>query len=314
MNTTPCLVTGGAGFIGGALTKKLLEYGALVNVIDNKCEDEIVCKDVRDVWQMDSEFYNTFLVQPGYVFHLAALTEVMESYKRPHDYYETNVLGTLNILEMCKKHRKSIKGVLIVSSDKAYGIQNNISFCEDDRLNRGHDPYSNSKRYADELAQDYARIYGLPITIVRSGNVFGPGQRNRTTLITSVIDCILHSKSIIVHKGYWDAVREWLYIDDVVDAYIHLIQEKVDYPNIVNISFGVQASTKYIIAKIQHLMKAKPEIVEIELAHKRDKYQSLNCHKFRNLMREHYRRTDIDTALARTIEWHEELFDKGVSL
>lgn len=202
------LVTGHKGFIGSKIAQRVSDGGGIVIGLD-RCR----C-DVGDYEQVARIFDRD---RPQVVFHLAAQTEVGRSFERPYETYRTNVTGTLNVLECCR--RWPVESAVFASSDKAYG-NGPIPYREDQFLQDDADVYSMSKRMADQLCQHYARTYDMPVRVLRCANVYGPGQTNGTTLITSSIRRWMLGEKPVIHGGCKFHTREWLYVDDAVDAYV----------------------------------------------------------------------------------------------
>jgi CDP-glucose 4,6-dehydratase len=151
---------------------------------------------------------------------------------------ENNVLSTLNILELCRIHK--VKRVLLASSDKVYGEHSkkeleSLPFKENYAL-RGLDIYSASKVCADTLAQAYAYQYKIHIAVLRCCNIYGPGDRNFTRLIPRTIMLLLSNKAPVIKVGHEQVLREYLYVDDAVRAYIFMAEnlEKYYGPNYRN--------------------------------------------------------------------------------
>lgn len=212
------LITGGAGFLGSALGSALQKLGASVDVLDIKdperwdvatlgCVDQFMCR------------------RPDIVFHLAAQTEVRKADDNPHLTYRTNVHGTLNVLEACREYRP--EAIVIASTDKVYGDQEG-PVTESSRFLTNADIYSASKRLADDMAQDYARVYKLPLRVLRCANTYGPGQKNTTTLITNSLNKLMKKELPVLYADSQETVREWLYIDDAVQAYILMASDAAE--------------------------------------------------------------------------------------
>ena len=228
LNIKNVLVTGGAGFIGSHLVNKLIEKGHKVIVIDNLSsgrKENLNPKvkfykiDVRD-----KNIYKIFEKEnPNVVFHLAAQPLVDEAYKNPFLAIETNVMGTVNVLEACRK-KGSMDSIVVVSSDKAYGKSKELPYKEHFPL-KGDHPYDASKSAADLIAQTYFSTYGLPIVITRFSNVFGPGDLNFSRIIPGAIKAVIKNKEFLIRSD-GKMIREYTYVKDIADGCIKLIENK----------------------------------------------------------------------------------------
>lgn len=308
------LVTGGAGFIGSHLVHKLKELMSRPVSLDSNgmsCPD--IFSDVVDVDLLRVNFRN---LRPQVVFHLAAQTEVLRSYEEPWLTWQTNVTGTLNVLECCR--RFDVESVIVASSDKAYGspIEDRLDIggCKEaqlEGLKHNADPYSSSKRAADELAQDYLRWYNLPIKIIRCANTYGPGQTNATTLITNTISRLLRGEEPVIHAGREHVKREWLYIDDAVNAYLRLGASNLTGP--FNVGSGYRLSTTKVVESIAANMGMLSVRANLETTGQQPEYrrvqqigdQGLNSTKFRTAFPD-WTTTPFADGLRRTITWHRE--------
>lgn len=220
------LITGGAGFIGSHLANELIKQGNKVVIIDNlssgRKEDinrkaKFYKTDVRD-----KKIYEIFKKEkPKIVFHLAAQPLVEDCYNNPFSAIETNVMGTVNVLETCRKLRNT-ESIVVVSSDKAYGKAEKLPYKEDSPL-RGDHPYDVSKSAADLIAKTYFTTYGLPVVITRFSNVFGPGDLNFSRIIPGAIESIIKNKEFLIRSD-GKMIREYTYIKDIVAGCIKLAQ------------------------------------------------------------------------------------------
>jgi nucleoside-diphosphate-sugar epimerase len=308
-----CLITGGAGFIGRTLRKKLIELGAHTWCVDIK---DGYHSDVRSIESLGIIFESS---KPDYVFHLAALTEVAQSYTYPREYYNTNILGTLNVLEMCRL-TESVKRIVCASSDKAYGERSEytLPYREGDTLLPALDPYSNSKRLMDELCTDYRRMYTLPLRTLRCANTYGPGQTNETTLITNTVLRLMHGECAVAHTGSMQKEREWLYIDDAVSAYLMAGVCDINCWSVWNVGSGYRATPVEIIKKIMSIV-CVDRLIEIDdTPIKRTGNQRLDNRLYSTLINaaftavgEQHEFTDLNTGLAKTIEWYQGEYSNG---
>lgn len=226
------LVTGSTGFKGVWLTKILQKFGA--NVIGYSLENEstkelynlsgivnstkVINGDVRDFEKLYKIFKEN---KPEIVFHLAAQPLVIESYKNPILTYETNVMGTVNLLE-CIRQTDSVKSVINITTDKVY--QNNEwewGYRENDRLN-GFDPYSNSKSCSELITESYIKSFfynsNVSISTARAGNVIGGGDFSENRIIPDCIRNSLDKKSIIIRNPL--SIRPYQHVLDPLYAYL----------------------------------------------------------------------------------------------
>ena len=246
------LVTGGDGFVASHLIKSLIDNGAVVvaNVLYKKPVStlEIIRRKeeknsfiLPDVEECDSLNFNELRRlcdrhQIDTIFHLSASSIVSDTANAPFSAIENNVMGTVNILEIARINK--IPRVLIASSDKSYGDHandrlENIPYKENYAL-RGLDVYSASKVCADVLAQTYSYQFKLPVIVARSCNIFGPGDLNFSRLMPKTIMCLLDKKPPVIHQGNENVLREYIYIDDVVRAYMFLMEKVKSYYGIDN--------------------------------------------------------------------------------
>lgn len=221
------LVTGGAGFIGSHLTDELIKQNHRVVVVDNLSsgkKENINAKakfykaDVRS-----KRIYEIFKKEKlKIVFHLAAQPLVDEAYKNPFSTIETNVMGTVNVLESCRKKR-DLESIVVVSSDKAYGKAKELPYNEHSPL-RGDHPYDASKSAADLIAQTYFSTYGLPVVITRFSNVFGPRDFNFSRIIPGALESIIKNKELLIRSD-GKMIREYTYVKDIVNGCVKLAQK-----------------------------------------------------------------------------------------
>lgn len=240
------LVTGGDGFVASHLVKSLIEKNAVVvvtvrhkrpvrtlNLISTP-EDRIRFEpDIEDCDLLNFDALRRLCDrhQIDTIFHLAASAIVYDAANSPVSTLENNVMGTLNVLEVARINK--IPRVLIVSSDKSYGDHatdpsEGLPYHEDYAL-RGLDIYSTSKACADIIAQTYVYQFKLPVVVARACNIFGPGDLNFSRLIPRTSMCLLMEKPPIINSGNENILREFIYISDVVDAYLLLLESVKDY-------------------------------------------------------------------------------------
>ncbi len=222
------IVTGGAGFIGSHLTELLLEKGFEVLVIDNLSGGwlknlKTVQKhpnfsfqevDIRDKQKMADIFAEN---SPDWIFHLAALADIVPSIEKPRDYFETNVLGTFNVLECAKKAK--VKRFIYAASSSCYGLAQEFPTPETAKIDPQY-PYALTKYLGEETVMHWAQVYSLPALSLRFFNVYGPRART-TGAYGAVFGVFLGQK--LNHKPYTivgngEQTRDFTYVTDVADA------------------------------------------------------------------------------------------------
>ncbi len=225
----PVLVTGASGLVGSWLVRKLIELEAdVVCVIRDWVPQSelILARSVDRVKLVCGDVCNRSLLERAIgeyeintVFHLAAQTVVGVANRNPVSTFETNIGGTWNLLEACRRS-STVKSIVLASSDKAYGDQITLPYTEGMPL-AGKHPYDVSKSCADLLAQSYAATYQLPVAITRCGNFYGGGDLNWNRLVPGTIRSILRGQRPIIRSdGHYR--RDYFYVEDGVAAYLLL--------------------------------------------------------------------------------------------
>jgi CDP-glucose 4,6-dehydratase len=284
------LVTGGAGFIGSHLVENLVTFGADVLVIDIKIEPESyflqhklkkLCKlnlvDIRDKKAIRNYFAKHKI---DYIFHLAAEPIVEKAYENPVNTFETNIMGTINLLEEVRRNKK-IKGIIVASSDKAYG-KSDKAYMEDFPL-KGDHPYDVSKSCMDLICQAYCKTYETPVVITRFGNVYGEGDLHFDRIIPGVCKAIIKNKTLKIRSN-GKYVRDYLYVDDVVDGYIFLLKNfNKTLGGAFNFSSKDALSVLELVRKAEKVLDVKINCKILNTAKNEIPYQHLNDSKIRKL-------------------------------
>ena len=255
MKITKSVVTGGAGFIGSNLTNKLLDMGHKVIVLDNfvsgkrsnlsrhnKKNLKIVNIDISKSENLDKYFKKV-----DYVFHLAALAEIIPSFKNPEKYFNNNVIGTLNVLNAAKKTK--IKKMIYAASSSCYGAPKKFPTSEKDKIDLKH-PYAVTKFVGEELVMRYALMFNMPNISFRFFNVYGP-RLNVSNQYSAVIGNFLSqtkSKKALTVVGDGKQTRDFIHVDDLINAFIKIIKSKFEN-KIYNLGSGKRTSIN-TIAKI----------------------------------------------------------------
>lgn len=318
---TPVLVTGCTGLIGSWLCKEIINRKTNVVglirdwvpksvLIDDRYIDEmnIVRGDINDFQTME-RIINEYEIEV--VFHLAAQTIVETANRNPLSTFESNIKGTWNILEACRRV-STVKKIIIASSDKAYGDQPVLPYYEDMPLQGTH-PYDVSKSCADLIAKTYHTTYGTPVCITRCGNFYGGGDLNFNRLVPGTIRTLLNGEPPVIRSD-GSYIRDYFYVEDGVHAYLHLA-EKMDDENILgeafNFSNELQISVLEMVKKIISLMdKENIEPRVLNTATNEIIHQSLSAKKARKMLNWAPAHT-LDEALERTIEWYMKFFEES---
>jgi len=276
------IVTGCAGFIGWKVSEMLLDFGKEVIGIDNLNDaydvrlkewrlNQLLPRDKFKFYKLDIsqketifDFFNQINANSSdAIINLAARAGVRQSLENPWVYYETNAIGTLNLLECCKNH--GIKKFVLASTSSLYGNHNKIPFSEDDDTNRPLSPYAASKKAAETLCFTYHHLYGLDITIFRYFTVYGPAGRPDMSIFR-FIKWILEDQPLIIY-GDGSQSRDFTYVDDIARGTI-LGLKSLGY-EIINLGSDSPHSLMEIINIIEDLTGKKTEI-KYEPFHKAD--------------------------------------------
>ena len=227
------LVTGHTGFKGTWLCFLLKKMGAevygyalepeetsLFNILNMDNEITSIIGDIRDYQKLLKVFED---IKPEFVFHLAAQPLVRESYNDPLYTYETNVMGTVNLLECIRLNKNYVKSVINVTTDKVYANKEdeNIAYREDELLD-GHDPYSNSKSCSELVTHSYKKSFfndsNVRVSTARAGNVIGGGDFAKDRIIPDCIRAVLNNENIIVRNPY--SIRPYQHVLEALFAYL----------------------------------------------------------------------------------------------
>lgn len=231
-------ITGCTGFLGSWLTAALLELGAeVVGLIRQKEPDSELVRSglIRRVEQVSGELLDYELLRRTLVdcridtvFHLAGQTIVGVANREPVDTFETNIRGTWLLLEAVRQ-TPTVRGVVVASSEKAYGEQQNLPYSEEYPL-QGRHPYEVSKSCADLIAQSFAHTYGQAIAVTRCSNLYGGGDLNWNRLIPGTIRSILGGERPVIRSD-GSFRRDYLYVADAVRGYL-MLAEKLTEPGV----------------------------------------------------------------------------------
>ena len=310
-------VTGATGIVGSWLVRELLAQGASVAVLirDADPQSELLRSGdlqrctvfngtVEDLWTLERAIS---LHEAEYVFHLAAQTIVGVAHRNPFTTFETNVRGTYNLLEATRLHSSLVRGVIVASSDKAYGEVDALPYVESMPL-RGRHPYEVSKSCTDLIAASYWHTYDVPVTVARCGNIYGGGDLNWSRIVPGTIRSILRKERPTLRSD-GTFRRDYIYVKDVARAYMLLGEHACDAAvrgEAFNFSDESPLSVLDIVNAIRRLMGSdlEPDVRNVAQGEIRDQF--LSAAKARDTLR--WRATyDLDTALGETIAWYRAL-------
>lgn len=307
-------VTGCTGVLGSWLTLALVDRGAQVVglLYDEDPRSELARSgylgritvargSVTDLPLME-RILHSFEIEV--VFHLAAQALVTIANRDPLSTLETNVRGTWNVLEAVRRSGK-VAGVVIASSDKAYGDQESLPYEEESPL-MGRHPYDVSKSCADLIALSYAHTYGLPIGITRCGNLFGGGDLHWDRIVPGTIRSALRGESPIIRSD-GSFKRDYIYVKDAVSGYL-LLAEKTGDPSIRGQAYNFGHDKPLTVLEIvREILNAcgradlEPLILNEARYEIRDQYLDSSKARTRLGWKPAY---SLPDALAETVEWY----------
>jgi UDP-glucose 4-epimerase len=300
-------VTGGAGFIGSNLTRRLVSEGHEVVVFDDLSSGLI-----SNVDQSSCSFVNASITNPQAlqaalkdcqtIFHLAARGSVPRSIKNPLATHAVNATGTLNVLEVA---RSSGAHVIFSSSSSVYG--RNMQLPKDESMWLGPmTPYAASKLAAEGYVQAYASAYKVPTTLLRFFNVFGPRQRpdhEYAAVLPKWIWLAMQGKAIDVY-GDGSASRDFTYVDTILDIAMTAMNEKVLTEGATNLAYGNRI---FLRDAIEMLKKRFPDLHVNYMAERLgDVKESQNAPELLNRLFPQVQPKEFETALTETIKWLQE--------
>lgn len=273
-------ITGGAGFIGSSLSKKLLEEENKVVTIDNFCDFynpkikennikefegnanyKIYRADIRDR-QAIKQIFNENKID--IVMHLAAMAGVRPSIENPVLYQEVNCMGTQNILEEMKAH--DIKNLVMASSSSVYGNCKEVPFREDMVVDFAISPYAATKKANEGMTHVYHKLFNMNVMMLRFFTVYGPKQRPDLA-INKFTRLMLENKEIPMF-GDGTTSRDYTYIDDIVDGIIRSCEYTMNNQNvyeILNIGNSSPVSLKEMINTIGQALRVEPQIKQLPM-------------------------------------------------
>jgi UDP-glucose 4-epimerase len=298
------LVTGGAGFLGAALARRLVAGGARVSVIDDFStgRPEAV-PDGSTVVQgsiTDTETVGPLVAQHPWIFHLAA-RGIIASTRSPREDFETNAAGTLNLLLAARECR--VERLVYASSASIYGNPRTLPIKEEDGV-AALSPYAVSKLCGEQYCLAFYESYGVPAAIVRYSNVYGPGQRWDNPycgVVTKFLASVAAGRPMPIH-GDGQQTRDFTFIEDAVDATLIAATHPRAEGEVFNVGTGIETSVIQLARAIALALGAEPSVEHID---RRDidniRRRALNIEKIRRMLR-WSPQVALETGLRRTAE------------
>ncbi len=314
------LVTGADGFIGSHLVEALLgeccdvkafvfynsfNTNGWIDTFSNEKlkQIEVFAGDIRD-----PNGVRVATKGVDIVFHLAALIGIPFSYHSPDSYIDTNIKGTLNVLQACRDY--DIERVIVTSTSEVYGSAQYVPIDEKHPL-QGQSPYSASKIGADKVVESFSCSFDLPVVIARPFNTYGPRQSARAVIPIIITQLLNGNKDILL--GSLHPTRDFTFVSDTVEAFIRITESDETCGKIFNIGSGFEISIGELTKSIARLINKDHDIV---LDEKRMRPQKSEVHRLwadSTLAQKTFGwrpKVSIEEGLQRTIEWISANLDK----
>ena len=305
------LVTGGAGFVGSNLVRRLLREGAKLTVLDDlftgRLENlpasgfEFVHGSVCDIPLVDR-----LVGETDVIFHAAA-RNIVVSTRNPREDFETNIGGTLNILMAARATNGRVKRVLYTSSTSVYGNPKYLPINEDDHLSL-LTPYAVSKLGGENYCMAFFESYGVPSAAVRYSNVFGPGQDPANPycgVVAKFIESLFAGQPPVIH-GDGNQTRDFTYIDDAVEATVMAAMSDRATGEVFNVGTGVETRVNELAALLGRIVGVE---AEPQHTNRRDidniRRRVVNIEKTRRTLR-WVPNITLETGLRHTVDWQRE--------
>ncbi|HCU98262.1 MAG TPA: epimerase [Chloroflexi bacterium] len=252
------LITGGAGFLGSALANRLSEDGHEVRVIDDLSTGELERLNNKVLFTRgdinDRPKLWTLLQDVECVYHLAAKVSVPQSLLYPREYNAVNVSGTVSVMEAMRD--AGVKRVVLASSGAVYGEQNTQPL-QEGMIPNPNSPYAVSKLSAEYYVRTIGMLWGLETVILRIFNTYGPGQplpASHAPVISKFLKCASTGESIVMY-GNGQQTRDFVYIDDVIDALTASSTAKTIRQNVINVGSGTASNLNHLVNTIGTILQ-----------------------------------------------------------
>lgn len=307
------LVTGAGGFVGSHLVERLCLLSAEVRAFvrynsradcgllkmlpqSMRSNIEIIYGDLRDEDAVSEACKGIDIV-----YHLASLIAIPYSYVHPREVIETNILGTLNVVNAVKQHR--VSKLIHTSTSEVYGTAQYVPIDEKHPL-QGQSPYSASKIAADKLVESFYLSFDLPCVTIRPFNVYGPRQSARAVIPTIIIQALKNNK---VYLGALQPIRDFTFIEDTVNGFILMTEAKDILGKVINIGSGYGVSIEELVKKIGQILGKKLQIILEKERLRPEKSEVLrliaNNRKAKELIK-WLPKWNLDDGLKLTVDWY----------
>ncbi len=307
-------VTGCSGLLGSWLAEALVHHGAdVIGLLRDRVPRSrlyvegtneritLVDGDVRDRPLLE-RVINEYEV--SVVFHLAAQTIVQIANRNPISTFETNISGTWNLLEACRR-TSTVEAVVVASSDKAYGTQESLPYTEEAPL-QGQHPYDVSKSCGDLIAGAFHTTFAVPVSVTRCGNLYGGGDLNFNRIVPGTMRSLYRGQRPIIRSD-GSSVRDYFYVEDAVSAYLDLAETMVQ-GNAIGEAFNYSNEEPTTVLEIVDLIAeatGRGDVQPRVLGHAGNEIpeQHLSAAKAHAVLGWHPR-YDLATGLGKTAEWY----------
>ena len=312
----PVFVTGATGLLGSWLVSQLLDAGSNVVCLVRDWvpqSEPVHHRRIEQVVTVRGDITDRDLLarvlgeyEVEVVFHVAAQAIVGIANRDPASTFSTNIEGTWNLLEACRRSPK-VSSIVVASSDKAYGDQEHLPYTETMPL-LGRHPYDVSKACGDMITQTYAASYNLPVAVTRCGNFYGGGDLNWNRVVPGTIRSVLRGERPIIRSD-GNFVRDYIYIEDAAAAYMILAERLVANTGLrgqaFNFSYEIQVSVLEMVELILRKMKSslRPEV--LNQASNEIRHQFLSAERARTVLNWRPQFT-LESGLDRTLAWYRE--------
>lgn len=313
MKSKRVLVTGSDGFIGSHLVERLLDEGCKVKAFvyynsfnswgwldtftkEKLNEIEVIAGDIRDFNIVEKSIQDIDII-----FHLAALVSIPFSYHSPESFLDTNIRGTLNVVQASRKF--DIERILVTSTSEVYGTALYVPI-DEKHPKQCQSPYSATKCGADFIAESFYRSFNLPITIVRPFNTYGPRQSARAVIPTIITQLLNEAKEVKLGSLY--TTRDLVFVKDTVNGFVEIAKSEKLIGEEVNISTNSEISIGDLANKIIILINSEAKIIndDVRIRPENSEVERLFGSNEKILTNTSWRpRYSLEEGLKQTIEW-----------